>query len=185
MIQRLNLALRRVRGGVHRVHYLAHQLGIDRHDLHDLSRSRVGIPESTQGFEDSLPESRNLDIPEELANAVLDVRRRPSGIRINERRRCRNNEAALSGHRSWCRLTAVQRRSWPLDDLNNRPARCDDSPFASASALSGRRLGFRSRFGLRWWNNWLCPSVPMGRFPNRQGWVGLGVLSIRLLVLSS
>ena len=55
----------------------------------------------------------------------------------------------------------------------------------SRSTLSGRRLGFRSRFGLRWWNNWLCPSVPMGRFPNRQGRVGLGVLSIRLLVLSS
>ena len=106
MIQGLNLALRRVSGGVHRVHHLADQLGIDRHDLHDFSGSRVGIPESAQCLEDGLPKSRHLNIPEQLSNAILDIGLRPSGIRIDERWRRRNDEAGRRGYRSWYRLTA-------------------------------------------------------------------------------
>jgi len=41
-----------------------------------------------------------------LSHAILDIGLRPSGIRIDERWRRRNDEASFRGDGSWYRLTA-------------------------------------------------------------------------------
>ena len=175
MIQRLDLALRRIGRGIHGVHHLAHELSIHGHHLHDLAGGGVRITEAAEGLEHRLPEAGHLDITQELPDAVFDIVLGPPRVGIDDLRSRGHHDARrgrsrpadrhhLSSHRG------ASNQRWPsaFDDLDDRATRSHQRPLALATRLADRRLGFGDGLGWQAGHHRLGAPMPMGGFPHRQ-----------------